>query len=101
MQSLWDCPECPNSKGALLLAASNTVAMSGTSQLVWRDKPVPAHYDRPEETLELANDSLRTEGRNPWFSECPSDVNFYAFPKSVKPAPEQLAPPQNENPHRL
>ena len=63
----------------LVLAASNTLAMSGTSQVAWRDKPVPAQSDWPAGVLDLVNDPLRTEGWNPWFSEWPNDVNYYAF----------------------
>ncbi len=65
--------------GALVLVATNTLAMSGTSQVAWRGKPVPAQPDWPAGVLELVNDPLRTEGWNPWFSEWPNDVNYYAF----------------------
>ena len=77
---------------ALVLAASNTLAMSGTSQVAWRGKAVAVQPDWPEGVLDLVNDPLRTEGWNPWFSECPNDMNFYAFPNSFKPAPKQLEP---------
>lgn len=65
--------------GALALIATNTFAMSGTSQVAWRDKPVPVQPDWPAGVLDLVNDPLRTEGWNPWFSEWPNDVNYYAF----------------------
>lgn len=65
--------------GALALTAPRLSAMSGTSQVAWRGKPVAAQPDWPAGVLELVNDPLRTEGWNPWFSECPNDVNFYAF----------------------
>jgi hypothetical protein len=78
---------------ALSLVATNVLAMSSTSQVAWRDKPVPAQPDWPAGVLDLVNDPLRTEGWNPWFSECANDVNFYAFPKSAKPAPKQTQPP--------
>jgi hypothetical protein len=43
-------------------------------------------------SFDLVNDPLRTQGWNPWFSEWPNDMNFYAFPKSAKPAPKQPEP---------
>jgi hypothetical protein len=64
---------------ALMLAAVSAPGMAGTSQVAWRDKPVLAESDWPAGVLDLVNDPLRTEGWNPWFSECPNDVNFYAF----------------------
>jgi hypothetical protein len=67
----------------VVLAATSALPMSSTTQVAWRDKPVPAQPDWPEGVLDLVNDPLRTEGWNPWFSECPNDVNFYAFQVSV------------------
>ena len=64
---------------ALMLAAISTLGMAGISRVAWRDKPVQAQPDWPAGVLELVNDPLRTEGWNTWFSECPNDVNFYAF----------------------
>jgi hypothetical protein len=65
--------------GVLVLTAASALAMSGTDQIAWRGKPVAAQPDWPKGALDLVNDPLRTEGWNPWFSECPNDVNFYAF----------------------
>jgi hypothetical protein len=36
-------------------------------------------YDWPTGVLDLVNDSRRTGGWNPWFSEHPNDVNHYGF----------------------
>jgi hypothetical protein len=63
----------------LVLTAANALAMSGTSQVAWPGKPVAARADWPEGVLDLVNDPLRTEGWNPWFSECPNDVDFYSY----------------------
>jgi hypothetical protein len=65
--------------GLVVLPATSATAMSGTSQVAWRGKPVAAQPDWPAGVLELVNDPLRTEGWNPWFSEWPNDVNYYTF----------------------
>lgn len=65
--------------GALALTATNALAWSSTDHIAWPGKPVAAERDWPEGVLALVNDPLRTEGWHPWFSECPNDVNFYAF----------------------
>jgi len=65
--------------GVLALTSTTAPAMSGTSQVAWPGKPVAADPGWPEGVLELVNDPLRTEGWNPWFSEWPNDVNYYAF----------------------
>ena len=41
---------------ALVVVATNTLAMSGTSQVAWRDKPVPAQPDWPAGVLDLVRE---------------------------------------------
>jgi hypothetical protein len=65
--------------GVLLLTAANALAMSSTSQVARRGKPVTAERDWPDGVLDLVNDPLRTVAWKPWFSEWPNDVNFYTF----------------------
>jgi hypothetical protein len=64
---------------ALSIHAPAAFAMSGTSQVAWSGQPVAGVAGWPEGTLALINDPLRTDGWNPWFSECSNDVNFYAY----------------------
>jgi hypothetical protein len=65
--------------GAVLLAAVQAPAISGTTQVAWPGRPVRAEADWPAGVLELVNDPLRAAGWNPWFSEWPNDVNHYEF----------------------
>jgi hypothetical protein len=65
--------------GAMAWVTTNAVAMSGTTRVAWPGKPVIAAEGWPAGTVDLLNDPQRTEGWNPWFSECPNDVNHYAF----------------------
>ena len=64
---------------ALCFHAPTARAMSGTSQVAWSGKPVVGVAGWPEGALALINDPLRTDGWNPWFSECSNDVNFYEY----------------------
>ena len=62
-----------------VVAAVDASAMSSTTEIAWPGKPVAARADWPEGVLKLLNDPLRTRGWNPWFSEWPNDVDFFAF----------------------
>jgi hypothetical protein len=64
---------------ALCFPAQPALAMSGTSHVAWSGQPVAGVVGWPQGTLALINDPLRTDGWNPWFSECANDVNFYEY----------------------
>jgi hypothetical protein len=65
--------------GLVVLPSMSALAMSGTTQVAWRGKPVAVQPGWPAGVLKLVNDPLRTDGWNPWFSEWPNDVNYYAY----------------------
>jgi hypothetical protein len=57
--------------------------VSGTLTVASKGIPIgdktASMYDWPTGVLDLVNDSRRTGGWNPWFSEMPNDVNHYGF----------------------
>ncbi len=76
-------------------------AISGTDQIAWEGKSVPADPDWPKGVSELVNDPLRTDGWSPWFSEWPNDLSHYGFrvhnTKEINQLIEELAAIQVTN----
>ncbi len=69
-------------KALLLLffaAATRVLAMAGTDQLVGEYEPIEKKQGWPAGMFEVLLDPARKVGWHPWFSECPNDVEFYAF----------------------
>jgi hypothetical protein len=64
----------------LLIVLSRTaLGIAGFSSVASAGKPVPEEPGWPAGISEVINDECRTVGWNFWFSECPNDVNHYAF----------------------
>jgi hypothetical protein len=76
---------CPLSKAfawSLLLltwAASSALGIAGFDQVAREGQAVEEEPGWPARIVDLVNDPARTVGWNFWFSECPNDVNHYAF----------------------
>jgi len=64
---------------ALLLATRSAFGIAGFSPVASEGKPVTEEAGWPAKVVDLVNDATRTVGWNFWFSECPNDVNQYAF----------------------
>ncbi len=64
---------------SLLLAAHTALGIAGYSGVASEGKPVEEEPGWPAKVVDLVNDPARTVGWNFWFSECPNDVNHYAF----------------------
>lgn len=62
-----------------LLAARGVFGIAGFSQVASEGKPAEEAQGWPARIVALVNDPVRTVGWNFWFSECPNDVNHYAF----------------------
>lgn len=66
---------------AVFLPCASAFSWSGTTQVASEGKPLPTDlalmYGWPDGVLNVLNDPLRTNGWNPFFSECSSDVKFY------------------------
>lgn len=54
-------------------------AIAGFSAVATLGKPVQENPQWPAKMIDVVNDPARTVGWNFWFSECPNDVNQYAF----------------------
>lgn len=65
--------------GALVWVAPYCYGWAGSRQIAWPDRPVTARTSWPRGVLELVNDPLRTEGWNPFFSDCANDVDYYVM----------------------
>ncbi len=63
----------------LLATATHLLAMAGTDQLVGEYDPIPPRPDWPKGLHEVLLDPARKVGWNSWFSECPNDLQEYAF----------------------
>lgn len=64
---------------ALTALANTALAISGYSGVATPGKPAAAQPGWPVGIVDVVNDECRTVGWNFWFSECPNDVNHYAF----------------------
>src|SRR5688572_6973613 len=65
---------------AVLLGAPSVAwAIAGYSADATEGKPVQENTHWPAKMIDVVNDLARTVGWNFWFSECPNDVNHYAF----------------------
>ena len=65
--------------GALVIAVPHAYGWAGSQQTAWPGQPVTALSSWPSGVLELVNDSLRTEGWNPFFSNLANDLNHYVM----------------------
>ena len=52
---------------------------SGTTLVASRGQPMDMIPGWPDGVHRLINDLVRTEGWNPWFTECPNDVNYFGL----------------------
>jgi hypothetical protein len=68
-----------SSLGILLAFPGITLAVAGTDQVAWKGRPVQMKSAWPEGVGELINDEVRTDGWNPWFSECSNDSTYYGL----------------------
>lgn len=64
---------------ALLTVARTAFGIAGFSSVASEGRPVQEEQGWPAKIVDLVNDPARTVGWNFWFSECPNDVNHYAF----------------------
>ena len=65
--------------GALVIAVPHAYGLAGSQQTAWPGQPVTALPSWPSGVLELVNDTLRTEGWNPFFSSLANDLNHYVM----------------------
>jgi hypothetical protein len=63
----------------ILAGAARVLAMSGTDQLVGEYDPIEKRPHWPKGVYQLLLDPARKVGWKSWFSECPNDVEQYAF----------------------
>lgn len=54
-------------------------AIAGFSSVAAQGQPLEDNGQWPVKMVDVLNDPARTVGWNFWFSECPNDVNQYAF----------------------
>jgi hypothetical protein len=65
---------------AVILGAPSVVcAIAGFSAVASQDQKLEDNGHWPVKMVGVLNDPARTVGWNFWFSECPNDVNQYAF----------------------
>lgn len=65
---------------AVLLGAPSVVwAIAGFRAVATEGNRVEENLQWPGKMIDVVNDPARTVGWNFWFSECPNDVNHYAF----------------------
>jgi hypothetical protein len=65
---------------AVVLGAPAVVwAIAGFSPVAAQGQPLEDDGQWPAKMVDVLNDPARTVGWNFWFSECPNDVNHYAF----------------------
>lgn len=67
------------SLAAILLVARSAWGIAGYSQVASPGTAAEEELGWPAKIVDLLNDPARTVGWNFWFSECPNDVNHYAF----------------------
>lgn len=63
----------------LMLLSRTALGAAGYSPVASAGKPVEEEPGWPAGIAEVINDPCRTVGWNFWFTECPNDVNHYAF----------------------
>src|SRR6476620_11318347 len=63
----------------LLSVPSFVWAIAGFSPVASEGQKVEENLQWPAKMIDVVNDPARTVGWNSWFSECPNDVNHYAF----------------------
>ena len=63
----------------LLSAPAVAWAIAGFSPVAAQGQPLEDNGQWPAKMVDVLNDPARTVGWNFWFSECPNDVNHYAF----------------------
>src|SRR5712671_389518 len=54
-------------------------AIAGFSPVAAQGQPLEDNGQWPAKMVDVLNDPVRAVGWNFWFSECPNDVNHYAF----------------------
>jgi len=64
---------------AVTIAPQSAFGIAGFSGVASEGQPVEEELGWPAKIVDLVNDAVRTVGWNFWFSECPNDVNHYAF----------------------
>lgn len=64
---------------AFLAAPTAAWAISGHHPVAKQGEPVKENPQWPGKIIDVVNDPARTVGWNFFFSECPNDVNHYAF----------------------
>lgn len=64
---------------AILLGASTAWGIAGFSQVAYPGDAVEESTGWIPGLVDVVNDPVRTVGWNFWFSECPNDINHYAF----------------------
>lgn len=64
---------------SILLACRGALGIAGFDGVASEGQPVEEELGWPAKIVDLVNDPVRTVGWNFWFSECPNDVNHYAF----------------------
>lgn len=64
---------------SILLGGRTTLGIAGYSSVASEGRAVEEELGWPAKIVDLVNDPARTVGWNFWFSECPNDVNHYAF----------------------
>jgi hypothetical protein len=70
--------------GVVMTWSQTVLGVASITQVAYTNRAVAPESGWPEGTLALINDPARTVGWNPWFSELPNDVNYYAFePRSM------------------
>jgi hypothetical protein len=71
----------PLALAAAILTSAPAVAwaIAGFSPVAAQGQPLEDNGQWPAKMVDVLNDPARTVGWNFWFSECPNDVNNYAF----------------------
>jgi hypothetical protein len=64
---------------SILLAGRTALGIAGYSAVASEGRAVDEELGWPAKIVDLVNDPARTVGWNFWFSDCPNDVNHYAF----------------------
>src|SRR5262249_2097776 len=59
--------------------ASLLLGASGTTRVAIRGEPMEMIAGWPEGVHRLINDLVRTDGWNPWFTECPNDAHSFGL----------------------
>jgi hypothetical protein len=73
------CLSIPLAAAVFLSAPSVVWAIAGFSPVAADGQRVEANPQWPTKMMDVVNDPARTVGWNSWFSECPNDINHFAF----------------------